>query len=198
MGKRKQYRDDLGWIFANRVKFGQYAILYSENGAPVTRLDEDVHPIDSEFGARYEHPAGILLSRADVDKVGIPINGKHAGVVPAEPPAAALTSKVARAHTWAAPVIAADLVNAQRGGTPQKDSVTNSAMMAEWESWRQMCGHLKKHGIEVNAPGSNPLVRAIRLWGEELHGLRVAAVQDDTALLRDAREAYEPDRLADA
>ncbi len=50
-----------------------YAILYVEDGELVTRIDADVYPVDSNLGARYEHPEGIKLTLADVKKLGITI-----------------------------------------------------------------------------------------------------------------------------
>ena len=51
-----------------------YSLLYSDNGYPVTKLDECfpiVWPINSELSAYYEHSEGITLNESDFKKTGI-------------------------------------------------------------------------------------------------------------------------------
>lgn len=49
---------------------GDAVILY-DSGEPVTRIDANVYPVDSELSARYEHAQGIVLTVADAEKIGI-------------------------------------------------------------------------------------------------------------------------------
>ena len=74
----------LGRIFARpntdvdgQVVEGQYAILHNEDGEPVTRLScvPPVWPLESELSSAYEHPRGLILSAADVARLGIQIEG---------------------------------------------------------------------------------------------------------------------------
>jgi hypothetical protein len=60
-------------IFARKRYDRNYDILYVDDGFPVTRLDANVYPVDSNLSARYEHPEGIVLSREDVFKLRIDI-----------------------------------------------------------------------------------------------------------------------------
>ncbi len=65
----------------------------------------------------------------------------------------------------------------------------------EWKAWRQVCKQLEAVGLDVNTVKSDPLIRAMRLWGEALHALRKAIPQGDEVLLEDARALYEPHRI---
>jgi hypothetical protein len=58
-------------IFARKNENGNYDILYVEDGCSVTRLDCGEYPVDSEFGARYEHPSGIAFTFDQIKKLGI-------------------------------------------------------------------------------------------------------------------------------
>lgn len=60
-------------IFGRLTDEGHVAILHVEDGEPVTRLDATVYPVGSSLSARHEHPQGIVLTRADADKLGIEI-----------------------------------------------------------------------------------------------------------------------------
>lgn len=51
---------------------GNVAILDGE-GNWITRIDANVYPVGSKLSARYEHPAGITLTRADAERIGVPI-----------------------------------------------------------------------------------------------------------------------------
>lgn len=62
-------------IFARKRIDDNYDILAS-NGEPVTQFPFAfplVWPIHSSLSAYYEHPDGIILSRNDVEKLGIEI-----------------------------------------------------------------------------------------------------------------------------
>ena len=65
--------DDIDEIFARKNKNRNYDILYVSDGLPVTRLDAGVYPVNSDLGARYEHPEGIELTLKDVKKLKINI-----------------------------------------------------------------------------------------------------------------------------
>jgi len=60
-------------IFGRINNDGNVDILTVSDGEPVTRIDANVYPVDSALSARYEHPAGITLTRADAGKIGIEI-----------------------------------------------------------------------------------------------------------------------------
>lgn len=51
-------------------------VLFIESGEIVTRFDESiktVYPVGSDFSAYYEHPAGIVLTKADAANIGLGI-----------------------------------------------------------------------------------------------------------------------------
>ena len=51
---------------------GHVAVLHVEEGAPATRLDVDhLYPVGSKFSSRYEHPMGIVITRAEADRIGL-------------------------------------------------------------------------------------------------------------------------------
>ena len=59
-------------IFGRVREDGNISVLYREDGVAVTTLDVDgVYPVDSEFGTRYEHPGGIVLTPADAARIGL-------------------------------------------------------------------------------------------------------------------------------
>jgi len=58
-------------IFGRVDDAGNIIILHAGTGEAVTRLDANVYPVGSNLSARYEHPRGIVLSRADADALGI-------------------------------------------------------------------------------------------------------------------------------
>ena len=60
-------------IFGRIRDDGNIDILYASDGAPVTRIDADVYPVESTLSARYEHPRGIVLTREDAESLGIEI-----------------------------------------------------------------------------------------------------------------------------
>lgn len=64
-------------MFARKRKDGYYDILAIEDGYPITRLEQGIHPlvwpINSSVSAYYEHPNGLELSLEDVKKLNIEI-----------------------------------------------------------------------------------------------------------------------------
>ncbi len=69
------YSDQYGKFFGRLDGRGNVAVLHVEDGAAATRLDAAVYPIGSQLSARYEHPEGIVLSRADAKSLGLEIEG---------------------------------------------------------------------------------------------------------------------------
>ena len=67
MGKLKNRKE----IFGRFAEDGLVAVLYTEGGAPVTRLDTPEFPEGSSLGCRYEHPEGIRFTRAQARRLGI-------------------------------------------------------------------------------------------------------------------------------
>ncbi|AKF89466.1 hypothetical protein E4898_02155 [Salmonella enterica subsp. enterica serovar Anatum] len=60
-------------VFGRINSEGNVDILFADSGESVTRLDANVFPVGSDFGARYDHPEGITLTRADAESLGIDI-----------------------------------------------------------------------------------------------------------------------------
>lgn len=60
-------------IFGRLACNGTVSVLYAEDGLPVTQLDASVYPVGSNLSARYEHPAGIVLTVEDATALGIEI-----------------------------------------------------------------------------------------------------------------------------
>jgi len=60
-------------VFGRINEDGNVNVLYAECGTAVTRLNESVWPVGSEFGARYDHPGGIVLTLDDARKIGLTI-----------------------------------------------------------------------------------------------------------------------------
>ena len=58
-------------IFGRINVEGNVVILYTESGEADTQLDSGFHPVGSQVSTRYEHPAGIILSRFDADTAEI-------------------------------------------------------------------------------------------------------------------------------
>jgi hypothetical protein len=67
------YSDKYGSFFGRALPNGDIAVLHAEEGEPATRLDAAVYPVGADVSARYEHPAGIVLTRADASAIGIEI-----------------------------------------------------------------------------------------------------------------------------
>jgi spore cortex formation protein SpoVR/YcgB (stage V sporulation) len=63
----------------------------------------------------------------------------------------------------------------------------------EHKAWRQVClQYTALTGNSVNTTPTEGLIHAIRLWGEELHQLRLTCPEHDHKALQDAREGYKP------
>ncbi|GAF87481.1 unnamed protein product [marine sediment metagenome] len=60
-------------IFARKQKNGNYLICNENDGSVVTRIDKSIYPVNSDVSARYEHPAGIELTKCQVMDAGIDI-----------------------------------------------------------------------------------------------------------------------------
>jgi hypothetical protein len=63
-------------------------------------------------------------------------------------------------------------------------------MDREWLAWRQVCKQLAKLDVDINQ--AEPLACAIRLWGEELHALRLVDPKWDEKALAEKRAEYAP------
>ena len=66
------YTDQHGEFFGRTNENGNVDVLHAD-GSAATRLDASVYPVGSDVSARYEHPAGIVLTRADADRLGLEI-----------------------------------------------------------------------------------------------------------------------------
>ncbi len=66
----------LSQVFGRTDRAGNVYVLDSE-GFPVTRLTgvDGVYPVGSDLGVGYEHADGIVLTRADADRLGLVIDG---------------------------------------------------------------------------------------------------------------------------
>ncbi len=64
-------RDEIDEMFYRINDEGSAAILYTEDGTEVTRIDATVYPVGSELSARYEQPAGIVLTIEDAQRLGL-------------------------------------------------------------------------------------------------------------------------------
>ena len=61
-------------IFGRVNNRGHISLHYASDGGAVTRLDVvGIYPVGSNFGCRYEHPEGIVLTVEDAEKLGIEI-----------------------------------------------------------------------------------------------------------------------------
>ncbi|QSW17640.1 hypothetical protein J1F62_29535 (plasmid) [Klebsiella michiganensis] len=58
-------------VFGRINAEGNVDILYVEDGSPVTRLDVNAYPVNSELGVRYDHSEGITLTLEDARNIGI-------------------------------------------------------------------------------------------------------------------------------
>lgn len=67
------YADKHGSFFGRINEDGNVDVLHAEDGMAATRLDASVYPVGSDVSARYEHPAGIVLTRDDAAKLAIDI-----------------------------------------------------------------------------------------------------------------------------
>lgn len=60
-------------MFGRINENGDVAVLDVETGEAVTNVDANVYPVGSALSARYEHAAGIVLTVADAEKLGLEI-----------------------------------------------------------------------------------------------------------------------------
>jgi len=58
-------------IFGRIREDGDIDVLHYESGEAVTRIDASVYPVGSDLSARWEHAAGIVLTREDAEKIGL-------------------------------------------------------------------------------------------------------------------------------
>jgi hypothetical protein len=63
-----KYTDQYGSFFG-RLNDDDDVIVLHETGEVATRLDVNVYPVGSQLSARYEHAAGIVLTREDAAKL---------------------------------------------------------------------------------------------------------------------------------
>lgn len=54
-----------------RVNQQGHAVIFDEYGWNVTKIDENVYPVGSDWSCRWEHPEGIVLTIEDAKKLGI-------------------------------------------------------------------------------------------------------------------------------
>ena len=47
--------------------------VFEKDGSAATRIDENIYPVGSSVSTRYEHPAGIVISQEDAEKIGLEI-----------------------------------------------------------------------------------------------------------------------------
>lgn len=59
-------------IFARKNKDGNYDILETEEGYPITQMEEpQIYPVGSDLSCCYEHPEGITLTFEQVTELGL-------------------------------------------------------------------------------------------------------------------------------
>lgn len=66
------YQNQHGEFFGRINEDGNVDVLHAD-GSAATRLDCSVYPIGSDVSTRYEHPAGITISRDDAKRIGLGI-----------------------------------------------------------------------------------------------------------------------------
>lgn len=54
-----------------RINDNGNVTVFEADGSTATRIDANVYPVGSSTSARYEHPAGIELTVADAEKIGL-------------------------------------------------------------------------------------------------------------------------------
>ncbi|WP_154974937.1 hypothetical protein [Klebsiella grimontii] len=60
-------------VFGRINAEGNVDILFVEDGYPVTLLDADAYPVNSDLSVRYDHSEGITLTLEDARNIGIDI-----------------------------------------------------------------------------------------------------------------------------
>jgi hypothetical protein len=63
---------DDGGLFGRVTEDGNVDV-FNEDGSVATRIDARVWPLGSDLSGAYEHPQGITISRAEADKINLPI-----------------------------------------------------------------------------------------------------------------------------
>lgn len=68
------YSDQHGEFFGRTDENGNVAVLHA-SGEAATRMDCSLYAVDSDGSksVRYEHPEGIVISRADAEKIGLEV-----------------------------------------------------------------------------------------------------------------------------
>lgn len=68
------YSDKHGEFFGRILDDGAVAVFH-ESGETATRMDCSLYTVDSDGSksVRYEHPEGIVITRADAEKIGLEI-----------------------------------------------------------------------------------------------------------------------------
>lgn len=75
-------------IFGRINSDGNVALLHSECGTPVTRLEDArplVYPVNSDRSCCYEHPNGLVVTYEDAERLGIDIEDLETGELKAKP-----------------------------------------------------------------------------------------------------------------
>ena len=54
-----------------RINEDGNAVIFNNDGDVVTRIDENVYPVDSVLSVRYEHAEGVVLTIEDAQSIGI-------------------------------------------------------------------------------------------------------------------------------
>lgn len=69
------YTDQYGEFFGRTNENGDVVVLHVEDGAAATRMDCSLYTVDSggSKSVCYEHPEGLVISRADAEKIGLEI-----------------------------------------------------------------------------------------------------------------------------
>jgi hypothetical protein len=62
--------------FFGRIDENGNVEVFHESGEAATRMDHNIYAIgsDGSKSVRYEHPEGIVISRADAEKIGLEID----------------------------------------------------------------------------------------------------------------------------
>lgn len=72
----EQEKTMINTIFGRINNDGNVDVFFIESEEAVTRLDDSiatVYPIGSDFDAKYEHTAGITLTKSDAASIGLGI-----------------------------------------------------------------------------------------------------------------------------
>ncbi len=69
------YTDKFGEFFGRTNENGDVVVLHVEDGEVATRMDCSLYAVgsDGSKSVRYEHQEGIVISRADAEKIGLEI-----------------------------------------------------------------------------------------------------------------------------